>query len=132
MGAHLRCITVVVDDYDTAIRFYLDALGFELIEDEPGGTTRDGRPRRFVVVRPVGAESGLLLALADGDAQAARIGDQTGGRVGFFLQVDDFDATYARMKAAGVEFRGEPRSEPYGKVVVFVDVAGNLWDLLGI
>jgi predicted enzyme related to lactoylglutathione lyase len=84
-----------------------------------------------VVVRPPGAETALLLAQADGERQRRAIGDQFAGRVGLFLRVEDFDATYARMRAAGVEFAGAPRDEPYGRVVVFVDVAGNRWDLLG-
>jgi predicted enzyme related to lactoylglutathione lyase len=84
-----------------------------------------------VVVRPPGAETGILLARADGEHQKAAIGNQHAGRVGFFLRVDDFDASYQRMHAAGVEFLTEPRTEPYGRVVVFHDVAGNRWDLLG-
>jgi catechol 2,3-dioxygenase-like lactoylglutathione lyase family enzyme len=126
----LGLVTIVVDDYDTAIDFYTNGLGFELIEDSPA-TTDDGRPKRWVVVRPPGAESGMLLAQADGPAEVDRIGDQTGGRVGFFLHVDDFDVQYERMVSAGVEFLELPRDEPYGRVVVFVDVAGNRWDLLG-
>lgn len=105
-------------------------LGFTLAEDSPG-LTNDGRPKRWVVVRPPGAETGLLLAQADGERQAAVVGDQVAGRVGFFLRVDDFDATVQRMRAARVRFVGEPREEPYGRVVVFLDVAGNRWDLLG-
>ena len=122
---HLEHIAVVVDDYDEAIEFYVGALGFELVEDSPAGH------KRWVVVRPPGAETGLLLARADGDEQAGVVGRQFAGRVGLFLRVDDFDAQYERMRAAGVEFVGEPRSEPYGRVVVFLDVAGNRWDLLG-
>jgi predicted enzyme related to lactoylglutathione lyase len=83
------------------------------------------------VVRPPGAATGVLLARADGADQLAAVGNQTGGRVGFFLEVDDFDAAYARLSAAGVQFAGSPRSEPYGRVVVFLDIAGNKWDLLG-
>lgn len=128
--AHLGLATIVVDDYDAAITFFTDVLGFELVEDSPA-TTNDGRPKRWVVVRPPGAETGLLLARADGERQVARVGDQTGGRVGFFLQVDDFDRHLERMQAAGVEFLTRPRDEPYGRVVVFRDVAGNRWDLLG-
>lgn len=128
--AHLGLVTVVVDDYDEAITFFVDVLGFELTEDSPS-LTNDGRPKRWVVVRPPGAATGLLLARADGDQQVARVGDQTGGRVGFFLEVDDFEAAYERMQRAGVTFIGRPRLEPYGRVVVFVDVAGNRWDLLG-
>ena len=127
---HLEQIAVIVDDYDTAIRFYVDVLGFELVEDSPS-LTNDGRPKRWVVVRPPGAQTALLLAQADGERQAAAVGDQFAGRVGLFLRVDDFEAAYARMRSAGVEFFGEPRDEPYGRVVVFADVAGNRWDMLG-
>ena len=127
---HLEHMAIVVDDYDAAIAFYVDALGFELAEDSPA-QTNDGRPKRWVVVRPPGARTGLLLARADGDEQAAVVGRQFAGRVGLFLRVDDFDAAYARMRAAGVRFHGEPRAEPYGRVVVFEDMAGNRWDLLG-
>jgi catechol 2,3-dioxygenase-like lactoylglutathione lyase family enzyme len=127
---HLEQIAVIVDEYDAAIRFYVDVLGFELVEDSPS-LTNDGRPKRWVVVRPPGAQTALLLAQADGDRQASAVGDQFAGRVGLFLRVDDFDATHERMRAAGVELLGEPRDEPYGRVVVFVDVAGNRWDLLG-
>jgi catechol 2,3-dioxygenase-like lactoylglutathione lyase family enzyme len=127
---HLGLVTIVVDDYDEAITFFVVALGFELTEDSPS-LTNDGRPKRWVVVRPPGAATGILLAQADGDQQVARVGDQTGGRVGFFLEVDDFEAAYERMQRAGVTFIGRPRYEPYGRVVVFVDVAGNRWDLLG-
>jgi catechol 2,3-dioxygenase-like lactoylglutathione lyase family enzyme len=127
---HLEQIAVIVGEYDAAIAFYVDVLGFELVEDSPS-LTNDGRPKRWVVVRPPGAQTALLLAQADGERQANAVGDQFAGRVGLFLRVDDFDATYERMRAAGVEFLGEPRDEPYGRVVVFVDVAGNRWDLLG-
>ncbi|HEX4428250.1 MAG TPA: VOC family protein, partial [Frankiaceae bacterium] len=82
-------------------------------------------------VRPPGAASGLLLARADGERQAQAVGDQFAGRVGLFLRVDDFDGQYQRMRDAGVEFVGQPRAEPYGRVVVFLDIAGNRWDLLG-
>jgi catechol 2,3-dioxygenase-like lactoylglutathione lyase family enzyme len=127
---YLEQVALIVDDYDDAIRFFVDALGFELVEDSPA-LTNDGRPKRWVVVRPPGARTGLLLARADGERQAQAVGDQFAGRVGLFLRVDDFDASYARMREAGVEFVGEPRQEPYGRVAVFVDVAGNRWDLLG-
>ena len=127
---HLEQLALIVDDYDAAIRFYVDVLGFELVEDSPS-TTNDGRPKRWVVVRPPGAATGILLAQADGERQASAIGDQFAGRVGLFLRVDDFDLTYERLRAAGVTFHGEPRHEPYGSVVVFEDLAGNRWDLLG-
>ena len=117
-------------DYDSAIEFYIDALGFELVEDSPS-LTNDGRPKRWVVVRPPGARTGILLAQADGEEQDAAVGRQFAGRVGLFLRVEDFDAAYERLRAAGVEFVGEPRAEPYGRVVVFTDIAGNRWDLLG-
>ena len=128
--AHLQLVTIVVDDYDLAIAFYVEVLGFDLVEDVPS-LTNDGRPKRWVVVRPPGGETGLLLAVADGPAQQLVVGNQVGGRVGFFLRVDDFASTYERMLRAGVRFVGEPRIEPYGTVVVFVDIAGNRWDLLG-
>ncbi|HKN96996.1 MAG TPA: VOC family protein [Pseudonocardiaceae bacterium] len=127
--AHLHLTAILVDDYDDAIDFFTQALGFELVEDSPA-RTNDGRPKRWVVVRPPGAETGILLARADGDRQVAAVGDQHAGRVGFFLGVDDFDASYQRMRAAGVEFLTEPRTEPYGRVAVFRDIAGNRWDLL--
>jgi catechol 2,3-dioxygenase-like lactoylglutathione lyase family enzyme len=127
---HLHLVAVIVEDYDPAIRFFVDILGFELTADEPS-LTNDGRPKRWVVVTPPGAATGLLLARADGDQQVAAVGAQAAGRVGFFLRVDDFDATEARLRAAGVCFVKEPRSEPYGRVAVFADIAGNLWDLLG-
>ena len=123
-------VAVVVDDYDRAIAFFVGVLGFELVEDSPS-LTNDGRAKRWVVVRPPGAATGLLLARADGDQQAEVVGAQFAGRVGLFRRVDDFDEQYARMLAAGVEFVTEPRDEPYGRVAVFLDVAGNRWDLLG-
>ena len=128
--AFLQLTAIIVDDYDNAIAFFTQALGFELVEDSPA-RTNDGRPKRWVVVRPPGAETGILLARADGEHQRAAIGNQHAGRVGFFLEVDDFDTAYQRMRAAGVEFLAEPRTEPYGRVVVFRDIAGNRWDLLG-
>ncbi|MEV6253823.1 VOC family protein [Nocardia sp. NPDC051911] len=123
-------MTIVVAEYDAAIDFFVDSLGFELIEDS-AARTNDGRPKRWVVVRPPGAETGILLARADGARQAAVIGHQVAGRVGFFLQVEDFRSAYDRMVSRGVEFVGAPRSEPYGQVAVFLDIAGNRWDLLG-
>jgi len=126
----LEKITIVVDDYDRAIGFFTGVLGFDLVEDSPS-LTNDGRPKRWVVVRPPGAQTGILLAQADGERQAAAVGAQAGGRVGFFLRVDDFDAARRRLTAAGVEFLTEPRTEPYGRVAVFADIWGNRWDLLG-
>lgn len=121
---------LIVDDYDDAIRFFVDVLGFEVAEDSPS-LTSDGQPKRWVVVRPPGASTGLLLARADDERQVQAVGDQFAGRVGLFLRVDDFDATYDRMRRAGAEFVTVPCQEPYGQVAVFVDVAGNHWDLLG-
>lgn len=123
-------MSLIVQQYDEAIDFFVGALGFELVEDSLS-TTNDGRPKRWVVVRPPGRETGLLLAKADGERQRAAVGDQMAGRVGFFLRVDDFDARYAHMKAWGVEFVAPPRDEPYGRLAIFKDVAGNKWDLLG-
>jgi ribosomal protein S18 acetylase RimI-like enzyme len=100
------------------------------VEDSPA-VAESGEPKRWVVVRPPGAQTGLLLARADGERQAAVVGEQHAGRVGFFLRVDDFDAVQAKLVAAGVEFVRPARAEPYGKVAVFKDVAGNRWDLLG-
>jgi catechol 2,3-dioxygenase-like lactoylglutathione lyase family enzyme len=127
---HLSLVTVVVSDYDAAISFFVDLLGFDLVEDSPA-LTNDGRPKRWVVVRPPGAATGLLLARADGEAQSAVVGSQAAERVGFFLRTDDFDATYDRLVGAGVVFVSPPRTEPYGRVAVFRDIAGNKWDLLG-
>jgi catechol 2,3-dioxygenase-like lactoylglutathione lyase family enzyme len=127
---HIDSFTIVVDEYDPAIAFFVDALGFELVEDSPARTT-DGRPKRWVVVRPPGTATGILLARADGDEQAAAVGRQVGGRVGFFLRVDDVAAARQRMVAKGVTFVGPLRQEPYGHVAIFLDIAGNRWDLVG-
>jgi catechol 2,3-dioxygenase-like lactoylglutathione lyase family enzyme len=128
--AFLQLTAIIVEDYDDAIAFFTHALGFELVEDSPAHTN-DGRAKRWVVVRPPGAETGILLARADGEHQVAAIGNQHAGRIGFFLRVDDFNASYRHMRAAGVEFCTEPRTEPYGQFAVFHDIAGNRWDLLG-
>jgi catechol 2,3-dioxygenase-like lactoylglutathione lyase family enzyme len=127
---HLELVALVVEEYDSAIDFFVGVLGFDLVEDSPS-LTNDGRPKRWVVVRPPAARTGLLLAQADGEAQEAIVGNQAAGRVGFFLRVDDFTAAYERMTAAGVEFVTAPRVESYGRVAVFRDIAGNRWDLLG-
>lgn len=122
-------VALIVEDYDQAIVFFVDALDFELVEDA-AALTNDGRPKRWVVVRPRGGGTGILLAQADGAAQHAAVGEQFAGRVGFFLEVEDFDAAYSRMISVGVRFLTAPRQEAYGRVAVFVDVAGNKWDLL--
>jgi len=126
----IELVTLVVRTYDEAIAFFVDVLDFTLVEDSPS-LTNDGRPKRWVVVRPPMGETGLLLAEADGHDQITAIGNQTGGRVGFFLRVANFDATYQKMLDADVTFISLPREEPYGKVAVFCDIAGNRWDLLG-
>jgi catechol 2,3-dioxygenase-like lactoylglutathione lyase family enzyme len=126
----LELVAIVVEEYDSAIEFFVRRLGFELVEDSPA-LTSDGRPKRWVVVRPPGASTGLLLARADGDEQRDVVGGQFAGRVGLFLRVDDFEAAYERMTSAGVDFLSSPRTEPYGRVAVFADIAGNRWDLLG-
>lgn len=128
--AFLELVTIVVDDYDPAIRFFVEALGLELVEDSPS-LTNDERPKRWVVVRPPNAQTGILLARADGESQLRAVGNQVAGRVGFFLRVKNFEEAYERMLAAGVEFVTQPRTEDYGRIAVFVDIAGNRWDLLG-
>jgi catechol 2,3-dioxygenase-like lactoylglutathione lyase family enzyme len=119
-------LTLLVRDYDEAIAWYSRCLGFELVED-----VDQGPPKRWVVMRPPGASGGaLLLARAVGEEQRAAIGKQAGGRVFLFLETDDFDRDYQRMVNTGVQFREAPRSEAYGKVVVFEDLYGNAWDLI--
>ena len=127
---HLELIALVVRDYEPAIRFFVDVLRLELVEDT-ASLTNDGRPKRWVVVRPAGAQTGILLARADGDRQDRVVGEQFAGRVGLFLRVDDFESSYQQMVAAGVRFVLPPRDEPYGRVAVFLDLEGNRWDLLG-
>ena len=126
----LDLVALMVREYDPAIEFFVNVLQFELIEDVPS-LTNDGRPKRWVVVRPRGGKTGILLARADGEQQQAIVGRQFAGRVGFFLRVDAFENTYARMLEAGVVFVTPPRLEPYGQVAVFLDLEGNRWDLLG-
>lgn len=128
---YIEQFALIVTDYDEAIRFFVEVLGFELVEDSPATSSESGRPKRWVVVQPPGAATSLLLAQADGERQGRAVGDQFAGRVGLFLRVKDFEASYERMRKAGVQFVGDPREEPYGQVVVFLDVAGNRWDLLG-
>ncbi|MBX2833330.1 MAG: VOC family protein [Rhodospirillales bacterium] len=123
---HIGLITLVVGDYDDAIAFYTDKVGFDLVEDSDFG---DGK--RWVVISPKGArETRILLARASDENQTNAIGNQTGGRVGFFLNTDDFSRDHARMTKAGVHFLEEPRHEAYGTVAVFEDLYGNKWDLL--
>lgn len=124
MSQRLTLAALLVRDYDEAIAFYVGKVGFDLVEDSDMGGGK-----RWVVVRPPGSEAGLLLARAVRD-QAARVGDQAGGRVFLFLNTDDFDSDHARMTAAGVRFLEAPRREPYGTVAVFEDLYGNRWDLI--
>ena len=128
--SHLELTALIVRDYDAALRFFVDVLGFDLVEDSPA-LTNDGRAKRWVVVRPSGGQTGILLERADGEHQHAFAGRQFAGRVGLFLRVEDFEAAYARMAGAGVHFVSPPRDEPYGRVAVFLDTEGNRWDLLG-
>jgi catechol 2,3-dioxygenase-like lactoylglutathione lyase family enzyme len=126
MNQHLGALALVVADYDEAIAWYTQALGFELIED-----TDMGNGKRWVLLAPPGSsETRLLLAKAGNDEQATRIGNQTGDRVFLLLHTDDFHRDHRRMLAHGVVFNEAPRDEPYGIVVVFRDLYGNLWDLL--
>lgn len=128
--AHIDCVKILVHDYDAAIRFFVDVLCFELVEDSPS-LANDGQPKRWVVVRPVGGQTGLLLAEARGPDQQARVGSQTSDRSGFFLRVMDFDEAYARLLSAQVPIIDGPQDEPYGTYCVFEDLSGNRWDLLG-
>lgn len=128
MGIDL--ISFIVNDYDEAITFFVDALDFVLTEDS-ASLDGDGGAKRWVVVRPPDLSTGLLLAQARGTEQESFVGNQFGGRVGLFLRVDDFDVAYERMSAYGVTFHTAPRTEEYGMVAVFEDLYGNKWDLLG-
>ncbi len=122
----LGLVALLVRDYDEAIAFYVGKLGFDLVEDAPMGAAK-----RWVVVRPPGGETGLLLAKAADERQAAAIGEQAGGRVFLFLRSDDFWRDHAAFMAKGVRFLEAPREESYGPVAVFEDLYGNRWDLLG-
>ncbi len=126
----LELVSVIVREYDEAIEFFVNVLGCVLEDDSPS-LDGDGQPKRWVVVRPPGSGCGILLAQARGEEQVALIGRQFAGRVGLFLRVDDFLASYEHMTDHGVEFLTAPRSEPYGQVAVFKDLYGNKWDLLG-
>jgi catechol 2,3-dioxygenase-like lactoylglutathione lyase family enzyme len=125
MTQRLSLTALLVADYDEAIGFYVGKLGFILTADQD-----QGGGKRWVVVTPPGSDAGLLLAKAVGPGQAARVGDQTGGRVFLFLETDDFARDHAAMTAAGVRFVEAPRHEPYGSVAVFEDLYGNRWDLI--
>ncbi|WP_439600854.1 VOC family protein [Devosia sp.] len=125
MSQSIATIALVVADYDDAISFYVDKLGFALLSDlDMGGG------KRWVTVAPANGGARLLLAKADGTEQSAHIGNQTGGRVGFFLETDDFARDHANYLQRGVKFLEPPRHEAYGSVAVFEDLYGNKWDLL--
>lgn len=125
MGNTIAMTTLVVRDYEEALDFYVGKLGFEILEDRPVPEQN----KRWLVVGPAGGGA-LLLARAAGPEQAARIGDQAGGRVMAFLHSEDFWRDYRAFRARGVEFLENPREEPYGTVAVFRDLYGNRWDLL--
>ncbi|RXK51005.1 VOC family protein [Aquirufa rosea] len=126
MNQRIAQLSLVVDDYDEAIAFYTEKLGFELVEDTTMSPTK-----RWVVVKPVGEGScQLLLAKAANEEQTSRVGNQTGGRVFLFLHTDDFDRDYDRLLQNGVQIIREASVEEYGKVAVFADLYGNLWDLV--
>jgi catechol 2,3-dioxygenase-like lactoylglutathione lyase family enzyme len=125
MNRRLSLTALIVRDYDEAIDFYVNKAGFGLVED-----TDRGGGKRWVVVSPGAGSGSLLLAKASGPDQAARVGDQAGGRVFLFLETDDFARDHGRMSAAGVRFLEAPRHEPYGSVAVFEDLYGNRWDLI--
>lgn len=127
MAQAIAAVTLVVRDYDEAIAFFTGVLGFALLEDTPlpGG-------KRWVRVAPNCDGPSLLLARAVGPEQAARVGDQAGGRVFLFLRTDDFWHDYRAMRSRGVQFAEEPREEPYGTVAVFLDLYGNRWDLVQV
>lgn len=127
MNRSIAQVTLVVNDYDEAIQFYTQKLNFTLIEDNSLSETK-----RWVVIAPSGnGGCNLLLAKAATEEQKLHVGNQTGGRVFLFLHTDDFWRDYSSMKTKGVEFNGEPRNEAYGTVVVFKDLYGNLWDMIG-
>lgn len=125
MKHRLAYFALVVRDYDEAIAFYTERLGFELIED-----TELSPIKRWVIVRPQGSDCALLLAKAANERQSTRVGDQTGGRVFLFLHTDDLERDHAKFKANGIRFVREPSVEEYGTVAVFEDLYGNLWDLI--
>ena len=125
MSARISLIVIVVPDYDDGLAFYAGQLGWSVNSDIDQG---DGK--RWVVVSPPGGGASILLAKAVGPVQAAAIGNQTGGRVGFFLETDDFTRDHTAMRAAGVHFEEVPRAEAYGTVVVWQDPFGNRWDLI--
>lgn len=132
MASGINLVALIVRDYDEAISFYVNKVGFTLLEDSPAISTIHGHEKRWVVVCPPDSTGcAVLLAQADDDEQKAAVGRQWAGRVGMFLRTKNFQAQYDRMASAKVEFLGEPRDEVYGRVIVFRDLYGNKWDLLG-
>ena len=126
MSQQIVAFALLVREYDEAIEFFTQRLGFRLLEDEARSPTK-----RWVRIAPPGDhDTGLLLAKAASPVQEAAIGNQSGGRVLFFIHTDDFDRDYSAMKSRGIEFTEEPRDEEYGRVVVFKDLYGNKWDLI--
>lgn len=124
MKQKIGLVALVVPSYEAGLLFFVNGLGFEVVED------RDEGHKRWIVVRPAGAETGLVLARAVNADQEAAIGNQVGGRVGFFLQTDDFDRDHDKIRGAGGQFEEHPRNKSYGKVAVFSDPFGNRWDLI--
>jgi catechol 2,3-dioxygenase-like lactoylglutathione lyase family enzyme len=130
MAQTLGYVALVVRDYDEALAFFTQSLGFTVVEDSLT-KDRNGEEKRWVLIRPPGSRgTDLLLARASTPEESSHVGNQTGGRVFLFLHTDDFWLDYRAMKARGVKFREEPREEPYGTVAVFEDLYGNQWDLL--
>ena len=125
MNFQLAHISIIVDNYDRAIEYYTQQLGFTLTEDKPMSASK-----RWVLVTPVGSSCSLLLAKAANEEQISRIGNQTGGRVFLFLHTDNFDEYYAQLQVNEIEFIKTVSEEPHGKVAVFRDLYGNLWDLI--
>ena len=125
MQRHLAYVSLLIDDYDNAVEYFTQVLGFEVVQDEQ--LTNE---KRWIVVAPSAEGGALLLAKASTAEQRDLVGKQGGGRVWLFLHTDDFDCDYARMQERGVRFEETPRNEPYGKVVVFTDRWGNRWDLV--
>lgn len=126
MTPSIAHVTLVVREYDEAIEFFTQVVGFELLDDEP----RDGGAKRWVVVGPSGGGASLLLARAATPEQRSSVGNQTGGRVAFFIHTDDFQRDFNRLRAHGVTIVNGPRDEEYGTVAVFLDLYGNKWDLI--
>jgi catechol 2,3-dioxygenase-like lactoylglutathione lyase family enzyme len=124
MGQKIGLVALIVPEYQAGLDFFVGALGFKIVEDRVDGA------KRWIVVRPPGAETGLVIARAVGSEQIAAIGNQSGGRVGFFLQTDDFDRDASQIVTAGGLFEEKPRDEVYGRVAVFRDPFGNRWDLI--